>query len=158
MLIQIRQNLVIQQSEADNLHNIQEAECENEISEYNRRIDISTTTISNAESEIATLKAEIQSIEADIRNKNIQLDLLNQREIDLKDSRARDVDDFAIRQEQSNNVLNALDLIIEKFSTIQPHDDKEAVMAELSKIGGSNPILALVQIASTFSPAALEKV
>lgn len=32
------------------------------------------------------------------------------------------------------------------------------VMAELNKIGGSNPILALVQVASTFSEEALSNV
>lgn len=89
--------MVVQQSESDNLHSVQEAQCETEITEYNRRIDVSTSTISSAESEIATLKAEIAAIEGDIRNKVIQLDLLDRREVDLKDSRARDADDFVRR-------------------------------------------------------------
>lgn len=85
------------------------------------------------------------------------MDILNQREIDLKDSRARDADEFARRQAQSQQVVEALDFIIDKFETLQPHES-EFVMAELAKIGKTNPLLALMQIASTFSPAALEKV
>jgi chromosome segregation ATPase len=158
MLAQIRQDLVIQQQEADMVHSQQEAECEAEITEYTRRIDEASATISTAESEIATLKAEISQIEGDIRNKGIQLDILDHREIDLKDSRARDAEDFERRQATSTEVVGALDLIIEKFATIAPHEDTEAVFAELAKIGSTNPIMALVQIASTFSPAALEKV
>jgi hypothetical protein len=38
-----------------------------------------------------------------------------------------------------------LELIIEKLGTIEPNtNDESLVMAELSKIGNSNPILALV--------------
>jgi chromosome segregation ATPase len=140
------------------VHSQQEAECEAEITAYNQRIDIATSTIATAESEIATLKAEISQLEADIKNKGIQLEILDQREIDLKDSRARDAEDFVKRQSQSTEVVSALELIIEKFSTIAPHEDHEAVFAELAKIGSTNPIMALVQLASTFSPAALEKV
>jgi chromosome segregation ATPase len=159
MLAEIRQDLVIQQQEADRIHSEQEAECTNEINEYKRRIDVATATIASAEGEIATLKAEIAQLEGEIRNKGVQLDILNQREIDLRDARARDADDFAKRQAQSTEVVGALELIIEKFSTLQPHEEKtDAVLAELAKIGNSNPILALMQIASTFSPAALEKV
>jgi len=48
-------------------------------------------------------------------------------------------------------------LIIEKLSTIEPHEES-SVLAELARIGSSNPIMALVEVASTFSPEALEKV
>jgi len=37
------------------------------------------------------------------------------------------------------------------LSAIQPEADAEAVLAELERVGGNNPILALVQLASTFS-------
>ena len=119
MLAEIRQDLVIQQQEADRIHSEQEAECTNEINEYKRRIDVATATIATAEGEIATLKAEIAQLEGEIRNKGMQLDILNQREIDLRDARARDADDFAKRQAQSTEVVGALELIIEKFSTIK---------------------------------------
>lgn len=101
MLAEIRQDLVIQEQEADMVHEAQVAECDQEITEYNRRIDVASAIIETAEGEIATLKQEINGAEGDIRNKAMQLDILNQREIDLKDSRARDADEFVRRQAQS---------------------------------------------------------
>jgi len=158
MLAEIRTDLVTQQQEADQLHAAQEAECENEINEYRRRIDVATTTISEAEAEITVLKGEISQLQGEIKNKGIQLEILNQREVDLQNARAQDADDFQNRQRQSVEVVGALDLIIEKFDSIQPNDNHEAVLAELGKIGSSNPIMALVQVASTFSPESLAKV
>jgi chaperonin cofactor prefoldin len=50
-------------------------------------------------------------------------------------------------------------LIIERLSNIPANDnDANLVLAELAKIGNSNPILALVQVASTFSQEALDNV
>lgn len=48
-------------------------------------------------------------------------------------------------------VVEALDVIASKLGAIQPESDAEAVLAELHRIGGENPILALVSLASTFS-------
>jgi len=150
--------LVTQQQEADQLHAAQEVECENEINEYRRRIDVATTTIAEAEAEITVLKGEIGQLQGEIKNKGIQLEILNQREVDLQNARAQDAEDFQNRQRQSVEVVRALDLIIEKFDTIQSNDNHEAVLAELGKIGSSNPIMALVQVASTFSQESLLKV
>jgi len=44
------------------------------------------------------------------------------------------------------------------LSAIQPEADAEAVLAELTRIGGENPILALVSLASTFSAEKLQSV
>lgn len=50
-------------------------------------------------------------------------------------------------------------MIIERLSNIPANDnDANLVLAELAKIGNSNPILALVQVASTFSQEALDNV
>jgi septal ring factor EnvC (AmiA/AmiB activator) len=119
MLAEIRGDLSAQQLASDQLHDQQEAECANEIKEYERRITVADGIRQQAEDEIASLKQEISRLEGDIRNKKQQLDILNQREIDLRESRARDADDFARRQAQSVEVIGALDLIIEKFSTIK---------------------------------------
>jgi len=37
-----------------------------------------------------------------------------------------------------------MDLIVEKLSTIPPEGSAEAALAELAKIGNTNPIMALV--------------
>lgn len=119
---------------------------------------MATATRQSAEDEIQTLKQEKNQVEGEIRNKGIQMDILNGREVDLKDSRARDADDFAKRQAQSVEVVGALDLIIEKFATIQGEALAQTALADLAKIGSSNPILALMEVASTFSQAQLDKV
>lgn len=64
------------------------------------------------------MKADIAATQGDINNKAVQLDILNQREIDLKDSRARDADAFTERQAQSQIVVQSLELVIEKFETL----------------------------------------
>jgi chromosome segregation ATPase len=158
MLAEIRADLSAQQLAADQLHDQQEAECTNEINEYDRRINVANGIRQAAEDEIATLKQEISQLEGDIRNKKQQLDILNQREIDLRDSRARDADNFAKRQSQSVEVVGALDLIIEKFSTIKGTEAAKTALADLAKIGTTNPIMALVEVASTFSQDSLDKV
>eukprot|EP01006_Ploeotia_vitrea_P006913 TRINITY_DN15238_c0_g1_i1.p1 TRINITY_DN15238_c0_g1~~TRINITY_DN15238_c0_g1_i1.p1 ORF type:complete len:129 (+),score=27.84 TRINITY_DN15238_c0_g1_i1:400-786(+) len=105
------------------------------------------------------LKQEIGRLESEIRIKQEQLDILNRREVELDDARVHDAEEFTRRQQQAVEVIGALELIIEKLSTIPANDnDANLVLAELAKIGNSNPILALVQVASTFSQEALDNV
>lgn len=59
---------------------------------------------------------------------------------------------------QTPKVIEALDVIASKLGSIQPEGDAEAVLAELHRIGGENPILALVSLASTFSAERLQSV
>lgn len=98
------------------------------------------------------LKQEIGRLESEIRIKSEQLEILNRREVELDDARVHDAEEFTRRQQQAVEVIGALELIIEKLSTIPANDnDANLALAELAKIGNSNPILALVQVASTFS-------
>jgi chaperonin cofactor prefoldin len=84
---------------------------------------------------------------------------LNRRETSLEESRAADKIDFARRQENAVQVIGALELIIEKLQTIDPNtNDASLALAELNKLGASNPIMALVQVASTFSQESLDNV
>jgi chromosome segregation ATPase len=156
MLDEIRQDLVTQQAESDALHNQQEQECADTIASLDRCISDNTNTKDEAENEISILEAEIARIQGEIKIKEAQLELLNRRDSELDDARQRDSEEFARRQTQGVEVIGALELIIEKLSTIPANDnDANLVLSELAKIGNSNPILALVQVASTFSPEAL---
>jgi hypothetical protein len=76
----------------------------------------------------------------------------------LRDTRAKDHEDFVSRENTTPKVIEALDVIATKLSAIQPESDAEAVLAELHRIGGENPILALIQLASTFSAEKLASV
>jgi len=159
MLAEIRTDMVVQQKSDDQLHAEREAECEAEINEYVRRINVATIDRDDATSEIANLRSEIGRLNADIRNKQAQLSILDTRDVELRAARERDAADFENRQRQSVEVIGALELIIEKLSNIPAHEgNAEAALAELSRIGGNNPILALVQVASTFSQESLDKV
>jgi predicted nucleic acid-binding Zn-ribbon protein len=158
MLEEIRSDLTLQQKNDDQVHAERETECADEINEYNRRINTATIQRDDAESEITNIQSEISRLKADIANKKAQIDILNVREVDLREARELDAAEFENRQRTSVEVVGALELIIEKLQTISPESDSEAALAELARIGSSNPIMALVQVASTFSEEALNNV
>lgn len=158
MLEEIRQDLVIQQKNDDQIHAEREQECATEIEEFNRRINVASIQITDSQAEITNLNSEINRLNIDIKNKETQLEILNTREVELRAAREQDAADFEARQRQSVEVVGALDLIIEKLTTIAPNGDSEAALVELAKIGSSNPILSLVQVAMTFSQEALDNV
>lgn len=158
MLAEIRQDLVLQEEEADNLHAAQELECEEEITEYNRRIDEAQVARDDAQIEISLLEGEIAVLEADISSKASQLEILDARDLALREQRETEAFNYAARQAQLAEVLEAIDLIIEKLGGISPDSNNAAVLAQLNKIGKSNPILALAQVASTFNEESLRRV
>jgi len=59
MLAEIRQDLILQEEEADTLHAAQEVECEEEIAEFARRIDSAQVARDDAQTEIQLLEGEI---------------------------------------------------------------------------------------------------
>jgi chromosome segregation ATPase len=158
MLAEIRQDLVLQEYEADTLHNQQTQECDTEITEFSRRINAAEVARDDAQNEIVLLHGEISNLQGDITNKGKQLEIIDNREIQLKADREQDAFDFEARQSQGAQVLDAIDIILDKLGGITPGASSEAVFAQLAKIGGSNPILALAQVASTFSADSLNKV
>jgi hypothetical protein len=151
MLAEIRQDLILQEHEADNLHAQQEQECEDEVIEYNRRIDVAEVTRDDAQTEIVLLQGEVAVLKADVLSKSGQLNILDNREAALRSEREADAFAFQARIATNNEVLSAIDLILEKLSGITPSTSSAAVLAQLNKIGKSNPILALAHIASTFN-------
>jgi hypothetical protein len=89
------------------------------------------------------------------------LKLLDERSLSLRDQRKAESADYHKRVRRFEEVLAALDLIIGKVREIKPDDAKtatKAALVELARIGNTNPILALVQIASTFSKDTLDVV
>jgi len=158
MLQDLRENLIMQQQDADIQHAADEAECEAEITGYNRRIDFASNEITESSNEIQSLTNQVTQLESTIENATVQLDILNEQEQVLRDTRANDHAAFEERQVQTPKVIEALDVIASKLGAIQPESDADVVLAELRRIGGENPILALVQLASTFSPERLQSV
>jgi len=114
--------------------------------------------VNEAQAALSILTSEISQLTASIRNLESQIGSLNAQENNLRAARARDAEDFERRQQQGPGVIEALELIIEKLNTIEPTEDGRTVLAQLSKIGASNPIASLLQIASTFSKEALQNV
>ena len=82
--------------------------------------------------------------------------MLDEQEVAARAKRAQDSKDFFARQEQTKLVLDALEVIIPKLRAITPHTASE-VFIELAKLGSSNPIQALVEVASSLDGAALSK-
>jgi len=151
MLAEIRQDLVLQEHEADNLHSQQEHECSEEIAEYARRIDEAQVARDDAETEILLLNGEIANLNNDITSKAKQLEILDNREQEIRTNRENDAFNYAARLAQNEEVLSALDLILEKLNSITPDASAESVLIQLAKVGPKNPIMALAQLASGFN-------
>jgi chromosome segregation ATPase len=158
MLQQLRENLVLNQQEADMKHAQDEVDCETEIYQYNRRIDFASNEIQESTQEIQTLTTKVAQLEQDLENKIIQLDILNEQEAELTEQRAKDAEAFKKFDFETEQVIDAVEVIIQKLSTITPDAEVLAALTQLNKIGKSNPILALMQVASTFSAEQLDNV
>ncbi|KAM3132912.1 hypothetical protein pb186bvf_015060 [Paramecium bursaria] len=158
MLQQLRENLILNQQEADQKHAQDEVDCETEIYQYNRRIDFASNEITESTQEIQTLSAKVAQLEQDVENKIVQLDILNEQEANLREQRASDNDNFKRFEVETEGVIEAVEVIIQKLSSIQPEQEVLAALTQLNKIGASNPILALMQVASTFSAEQLNNV
>ncbi|CAD8064872.1 unnamed protein product [Paramecium primaurelia] len=90
--------------------------------------------------------------------KKYQLDILNEQETQLTEQRANDADDFIKFEHETENVIEAIEVIFTKLSSIQPDQEVVQILTQLNQIGASNPILALMQVASTFSKDQLNNV
>ncbi|CAD8089802.1 unnamed protein product [Paramecium sonneborni] len=158
MLQQLRENLILNQQEADQKHAQDEVDCETEIYQYNRRIDYASAEITDSTTEISTLTSKVEQLAQDVENKKVQLDILNEQETTLTEQRANDAEDFIKFENETENVIDAIEVIFTKLSSIQPDQEVVQILTQLNQIGASNPILALMQVASTFSKDQLNNV
>ncbi|CAD8063387.1 unnamed protein product [Paramecium primaurelia] len=158
MLQQLRENLILNQQEADQKHAQDEVDCETEIYQYNRRIDFASNEITESTQEIQTLSAKVEQLTQDVEDKQVQLDILNEQETQIREQRAEDAESFKKFENETENVIEAVEVIIQRLSSIQPDQEVLAALTQLNKIGASNPILALMQVASTFSAEQLNNV
>jgi len=76
----------------------------------------------------------------------------------LREQRETDAFNFAARQAALQEVLDAIDLILEKLGGMSAGSSADAVLAQLNKIGKSNPIMALAQLAAGFNSESFAKV
>jgi len=96
-------------------------------------------------------------LEKNIANLKSQLKILSEKDKVVREDRRRDHEEWVARTERSEEVIEALELIIPKLQSLAPKDMMMA-LAELEKIGKSNPIGAFVQVASSLDPAMLKTV
>lgn len=159
LLSDLKANLHKQNEDHLALHLKQAAECKADIADYNARIEHATNEIKDATINIGNLRNAIKQLKAAILNKETQLQILASRRSNLVRDHAADVANFERRSKEHTEVIAALDIIIPRLEGIRqnPQTQKQ-VFAELAKIGTTNPIQALVEVASTFDPAALENV
>ncbi|CAD8154538.1 unnamed protein product [Paramecium pentaurelia] len=144
MLQQLRENLILNQQEADQKHAQDEVDCETEIYQYNRRIDYASAEITDSTTEIATLTSKVEQLAQDKHNQ-LNKELMT-------------ADDFIKFEHETENVIEAIEVIFTKLSSIQPEQEVVQILTQLNQIGASNPILALMQVASTFSKDQLNNV
>lgn len=159
LLSDLKDNLNTQQSESDYLHDSQVLECETDINNYENRINYAQNEIQEATVNIGSLSTEKKRLKGSIENANSQLSILAKRESILQTNHDQDIQDFDQRVQDHTQVLEALEIIIPKLEAITSQDSTpQSVLAELAKIGKSNPIAALVEVAASLDPEALETV
>lgn len=149
----MKADLENQQVKADELQAEREAECEKAIAEYNRRIDEANRIIAETTARIAVLVEKIAALEDEI--KGLEADLASTKQ-QLADARAANVtatNEYNERQRKFAGILDAVEIITNKLKSErdQPEEQLEFATAllALSKIGKSNPIAALAQVAAT---------
>jgi len=153
LLANLKADLERQQAEADQLQAEREAECAQAIAEYNRRIEVANTIIAETTEKIAKLVKVIEALQNKIANAERDLQETREQLQSARDADAIAREEFAVRQHKFDGVLDAVDLIIEKL--VSQRDKPEAqlefetALLALGKIGKSNPIAALAQIATT---------
>ena len=159
LLADLKDNLYTQQTESDNLHATQTVECETDEANYESRIEYAQNEIQEATVNIGSMSTEIKRLQASIDNANLQLSILAKREAILEVNHEQDGVDYEQRVLDHTQVLEALDIIIPKLQSITAQENSpQAVFAELAKIGKSNPIAALVEVAASLDPEALASV
>ena len=158
MLQSLRENLVLQQQDADVTHAANEADCSAEIAGYNRRIDFASNEVQESTAEINQLTSMVNQLTMRIENIATQLEILTKQEELLRSTRTAEEEAYAKRQQQTREVIEALNMIATKLGSIEPETDAAAVLLDLHKMGKSNPIAALVSLASAFSPERLANV
>ncbi|EGR29421.1 hypothetical protein IMG5_155700 [Ichthyophthirius multifiliis] len=157
VLSQLKQDLEKQQADADVQHGNDEANCRTETERYETNIANAAIVRENSAEALKVLEAEIGQLENSIAYLDRQAVELEKRLDAYKGSRERDNQRYNEHRVQQLQVVEALELIIDRLSQIKPESSEEALL-QLSKIGKSNPILSLVQVASTFSAESLANV
>ena len=159
LLADLKDNLYTQQTDSDNLHSSQVAECETDETNYEARIQYAQNEIQEATVNVGSLSTEIKRLQASIDNANLQLSILAKREGNLESNHEQDAADYEQRVLDHTQVLEALDIILPKLQAITAQESSpQAIFAELAKIGKSNPIAALVEVAASLDPEALASV
>jgi DNA repair exonuclease SbcCD ATPase subunit len=155
LLNNIRVDIQNEQRKADSAYAGQQRECEETIDDLNGRINAATDDINEAAFAINKLNTRVNTYTVDIENKAAQIQILGEKDQQLREERQEDAAAFAQRQGQTREVVAALDLIIPRLKSIQATGDEEEALIELGKIGKSNPIHALVQVATSLDQDAL---
>jgi len=158
LLSDIRSELLNQQEKADAQEGQAARDCAKGIRNYNSRIDKATNEINEAIVSIAGYKRQISSLETQKTSYEAQIKLLGEKEVQFREARKKDQADFTNRVAQQRAVVAALEQITPELEHLKPHGNVHAALVELAKIGRTNPIGALLQVAMTLDPGALQRV
>jgi chromosome segregation ATPase len=148
LLSSIHSDLITQQQEATKLQRKREAECDESIKEFNRRIDSATTNIGQTIKRIGNFRTKISSLKTSINTFQNQMVVVNDHLKLVKRDRKADANAYVNRVRNTEQTIEALDMILPKLAAIGSQSTAE-VLVQLSKIGKSNPIAAFMQVASS---------
>jgi chromosome segregation ATPase len=154
LLSSIHSDLITQQQAATKLQRKREAECAESIKEFERRIDSATTNIGQTIKRISTFRRKISDLKTMISTFQNQMVVVNDHLKLVKKDRKADEAAYASRVRNTEQTIEALDMILPKLAAIGSQSNAE-VLVQLSKIGKSNPIAAFMQVASSIDKGKL---
>jgi len=105
---------------------------------------------------LRNLRSTHVALSSSIDTRVTELENLQTQETQAIAQRAHDKATYFAAAQTTQQVLEALEVILPKLRNITPHTAQDVFM-ELAKLGASNPIAALVEVASALNPEALSR-
>ena len=115
LLQQLYDDLLNQQNNAESDHRLKNTEWSGTLNQYESDITRLTNQISDHEFQVLNLAKEINDLNSSLKNlKELRDSLANQKTV-LENARSRDIESYKKRKEDQNDLLKALNTIIDKL-------------------------------------------
>jgi chromosome segregation ATPase len=118
LLNELDAELNADQAEDDRIHAERQQECEEEIAEFNRRIDTATSEITEAEKNLASLRPQYDTTVEQIATKESETESLSRDIANFKNAHSGDTSSYADRVAEHEAAIGAIDEAIIELSKL----------------------------------------